>query len=649
MIGLILALALSENQFHPVVGDTRFEAGLDGHCAEFCGKFALIGGDNFRTAISDDGLRHALLSAPRQLRTNRCMPDKTFSALANAGKMNRFRVSCDRFARVKVKCMDAPGGRVRGRWRVHLAFKFLKRNRPRVSMRFLSQTRAFFMRMGNSQSRPPRDGLAVARVLLIMLLVCAGEFSTTAQESVRTPQGAIATFAPVVEKVVPTVVTVFTTQSMSKAVLPSPLSDEALREFFGGQVPQRQGKQTLEGLGSGVIVSADGYMLTTNHVVAKADEIMVGPNHVVAKADEIMVGLGAELRKYKAKKVGTDPGTDVALLKIDERNLPAITFADSDKARAGDVVLALGNPFGLRQTVTMGIISAVGRGGMGIVDYENFIQTDAAINMGNSGGALVDTEGRLLGINTAIFSRSGGSQGVGFAIPANLARDVMQSLREKGRVVRGYIGTSVQPLTPELAEAMKLKGQATGALVGEVVPKSPSEKAGMKTGDVITSVNGKKVSDARELRLMIGSMAPGTKVQIEVNREGQKKIFDIELAEMPAAAAEQAPEASPEESAQPEKTTVFGAVVVTDVNDDLRTALNLPKEIQGAVIVELDSASPAAQAGLREGDVIQEVNKQPVKNAKDLVALSKKLKPNEKILMRVYSQGRSSYVALELK
>src|SRR6266566_8010635 len=251
----------------------------------------------------------------------------------------------------------------------------------------LFKNEGILMGRRNSQSRPPRDGLAVASVLLIMLLVCAGEFSTTAQEPVRTPQGTIATFAPVVEKVVPTVVTVFTTQRVSKAVLPSPLSDEALREFFGGQVPQKQGKQTLEGLGSGVIVSADGYILTANHVVAKADEIMVG--------------LGAELRKYKAKKVGTDPGTDVALLKIEEKNLPAITFADSDKARAGDVVLALGNPFGLRQTVTMGIISAVGRGGMGIVDYENFIQTDAAINMGNSGGALVDTEGRLLGINSA--------------------------------------------------------------------------------------------------------------------------------------------------------------------------------------------------------------------------------------------------------
>ena len=362
-----------------------------------------------------------------------------------------------------------------------------------------------------------------------------------------------------------------------------------------------------------------------------------------------MVGLGTELRKYKAKKVGTDPGTDVALLKIEEKNLPAIAFANSEKARAGDIVLAIGNPFGLRQTVTMGIISAVGRGGIGIVDYENFIQTDAAINMGNSGGALVDTAGRLLGINTAIFSRSGGNQGVGFAIPANLARDVMQSLREKGRVVRGYIGASVQTLTPELAEAMKLKGEPSGALVGEVTPKSPSEKAGMKTGDVITSVNGKKISDSRELRLMIGSMPPGTNVQIEVNREGQSKIINVELAEMPAGAAEQDTEASPEENAQPEKATVFGGVAVADVTDEIRNALNLSKDIKGAVIAEIDADSPAAKAGLREGDVIQEVNKQPVKNAKDLVAISKRLKPDEKILIRVWSQGRSSFVALEPK
>jgi len=469
-----------------------------------------------------------------------------------------------------------------------------------------------------------------------MLCFSTSASSPEAQETAPTQPGVITSFAAIVEKVAPSVVTVFTTQTVSRTQVPFPFSDDTLRQLFGGQLPQRQGKQTLQGLGSGVIVSPDGYILTANHVVSGAEEIMIG--------------LGTELRKYKAKKIGTDPGTDVALLKIDERNLPGITFADSDKARAGDIVLAVGNPFGLRQTVTMGIISAVGRGGVGIVDYENFIQTDAAINMGNSGGALVDIKGELLGVNTAIFSRSGGNQGVGFAIPANLARDVMQSLREKGRVVRGYIGASVQTLTPELAEAMKLKGQPTGALVGEVAPKTPSEKAGMKTGDVITAVNGKKISDARELRLLIGSMAPGSKAQIQVNREGQTKIFDVQLAEMPAGVtAEGGPEASPEESAQPEKTTVFGGVAVADITEDIRTALNLPKEVLGAVIAEVDADSPAGKAGLREGDVIQEVNKQPVKNAKDLVGVSKKLKPNEKILIRVYSQGRSGYVALEPK
>jgi serine protease Do len=478
-------------------------------------------------------------------------------------------------------------------------------------------------------------GLLPLRILFAAaILLVYTSVSLVAAQTQNTREGIVTSFAPIVEKVAPSVVTVFTTQTVPRGLTTFPFSDDTLRQFFGGQLPQR-GKQTLQGLGSGVIVSPDGYILTANHVVSGAEEIMIG--------------LGNELRKFKAKKIGTDPGTDVALLKIDENNLPAINFADSDKARAGDVVLAIGNPFGLRQTVTMGIISAVGRGGMGIVDYENVIQTDAAINMGNSGGALVDVEGRLLGINTAIFTRSGGNQGIGFAIPANLAREVMRSLREKGRVVRGYIGASVQTLTPDLADAMKLKGQPTGALVGEIEPNAPAAKTGIKTGDLIAAVNGKKINDARELRLMIGSMPPGTKAQIEVNREGQTKTFDVQLAEMPPGAADESTETSSEETAQPEKTTVFGGVAITNITDDIRTALNLSKDIQGAVIADIDPDSPAAKAGLREGDVIQEVNKQPVKSAKDLVAVSKKLKSKEKILMRVYSQGRSSYVALEAK
>jgi len=443
-------------------------------------------------------------------------------------------------------------------------------------------------------------------------------------------------FAPVIKKVSPSVVNIYTTTTVKDPH--AFLNDPLLRRFFGGSGgSERRRQRTEQSLGSGVIVSSDGYILTANHVVDGADRVKVS--------------LSTGDQEYNAKVVGKDPPTDVAVLKLDmERALPAVTLGDSEKLEVGDVVLALGNPFGVGQTVTMGIISAVGRGGVGIVDYENFIQTDAAINMGNSGGALVDIKGELLGINTAIFSRSGGNQGVGFAIPANLARDVMQSLREKGRVVRGYIGASVQTLTPELAEAMKLKGQPTGALVGEVAPKTPSEKAGMKTGDVITVVNGKKISDARELRLMIGSMAPGSKAQMQVNREGQAKTFDVQLAEMPAGVTQEGgPEASLEESAQPEKTTVFGGVAVADITDDIRSALNLPKDVQGAVIAEVDADSPAGKAGLREGDVIQEVNKQRVKNAKDLVAFSKNLKPNEKILIRVYSQGRSGYVALEPK
>src|SRR5437773_2738136 len=474
-----------------------------------------------------------------------------------------------------------------------------------------------------------------AWLVIIWLCLATGRFSAAVQEPAQPQQGVTTTFAPVVEKVAPGVVTVFTTQTVSRGVTSFPFGDDTLRQFFGGQSPQTQGKQTLQGLGSGVIVSPDGYILTANHVVSGADEIMIG--------------LGNDLRRFKAKKIGTDPGTDVALLKIEENNLASVNFADSDKARAGDIVLAIGNPFGLRQTVTMGIISAVGRGGMGIVDYENFIQTDAAINMGNSGGALVEVEGRLLGINTAIFSRSGGNQGIGFAIPANLAREVMQSLRDKGRVVRGYIGTSVQTLTPEIADAMKLKGQPTGALVGEVEPNASAAKAGIKTGDVITAVNGKKVSDPRELRLMIGSMAPGTKAHMEINREGHAKTFDVQLGEMPPGTTNEGTETSSEETAQPEKTTVFGGVAVTTITEDIRTALNLPKDVQGAVIADIDADSPAAKAGLREGDVIQEVNKRPVKSAKDLVAISKKLKPTEKILIRVYSQGRSGFVALEPK
>lgn len=484
------------------------------------------------------------------------------------------------------------------------------------------------MQQSNLRPFAPR----ASRVLIAAVFSVAGFFTVTTALPEDQPKAAVlgpgTDFSPVVEKVTPSVVTIFT----SKTVKPDGnveglLDDPVLQRFFG-----QQGKaQKMRGLGSGVIVSADGYILTSNHVIDGADEILVG--------------LGAEKHERKAKKVGADPGTDLAVLKIDGKDLPVLTFADSDKLRPGQIVLAIGSPFGLTQTVTMGIVSAVGRGGLGIIDFANFIQTDAAINMGNSGGALVDTEGRLVGINSAILSRSGMNQGIGFAIPSNLAREVLPSLREKGRVIRGYIGTVLQSLTPELSSALKLK-EESGALVGEVESKSPAEKAGIKNGDVITAVNGKKVSDSRELRQMIGTMAPGTKAKLEVIRESDKKTVEVVLAEMPPPAAEDAAQQT-QQSRATQTSKMLGGVVIADVDDEVRQALNAPKDLQGAVIVEIDPSSAAGQAGLRQGDVIRELNKHPVKNAQEFVKVDQSLKTGEKVLLQVWSQGKTGYVALQ--
>src|SRR6266704_3288722 len=288
--------------------------------------------------------------------------------------------------------------------------------------------------------------------------------------------GSHASFAPVVKKVAPAVVKVFTTTRIHNTGfngMPDNM-DDMLRRFFGdqfeGRTPRRNhGPTKQEGIGSGVVVTRDGYILTNNHVVDGADEVKVALQ---------------DGREFTAKVIGRDPKTDVAVIRVDARDLPVVPMADSEKVEVGDVVLAIGNPFGIGQTVTTGIVSATGRSGAVGLDYEDFIHTDAAINPGNSGGALVDAEGRLIGINTAILSRSGGNQGIGFAIPANLAREVMESLVKEGKVTRGYLGVMIQDITPALAKQFKLKDN-TGALVGDVTPKSPAEKAGIKTGDII--------------------------------------------------------------------------------------------------------------------------------------------------------------------
>jgi Do/DeqQ family serine protease len=319
-------------------------------------------------------------------------------------------------------------------------------------------------------------------------------------------------YASVVRKVSPSVVNIYT----SKTLRFDPALQEYLRQMYGAdRVPN---ERRLQSLGSGIIVSSDGYILTNNHVVEGADEVKVS--------------LSNEKTVYDAKILGTDPQTDVAVVKVTAENLPAITFADSDKIEVGDVTIAIGDPFGVGQTVTMGIVSAKDRGGMGITSYEEFIQTDASINPGNSGGALVDANGRLVGMNTAILSRTGGNQGIGFAVPINLARYVMERIVVDGKVTRGYLGVKIKPLTSEIAKKFNLP-QQNGALIAEVTPGSPGERAGLKPGDIVTEFDGKPVADSRHLQLMVARKPPGSQVSIRIVRDGKDQTLTVQLGELP--------------------------------------------------------------------------------------------------------------------
>jgi serine protease Do len=460
--------------------------------------------------------------------------------------------------------------------------------------------------------------------------------------STASPLGA--SYAPIVKRVAPSVVKVLVTERAKNVPVQdmSPLfNNPGFREFFGDQFGQQfgQGRRGVmrqpqqEGLGSGVIVSADGYVLTNSHVVKGADTI------------KVTLGDGREL---SAKVVGTDPQTDLAVIKIDAKDLPAITFADSDKVEVGDRVLAVGNPFGIGQTVTSGMVSGLGRATLGL-DYEDFIQTDAAINPGNSGGALVDSEGRLIGVNTAILSRTGGFQGIGFAIPANLARNVMEQLAKTGKVVRGYMGVSVQDISPALADQFKLSDR-TGALVAEVVPGSPADKAGVKGGDVVTKFDGKEVKDARHLKLTVATIAPGTKVPAEVLRDGKHVKIELAIATLPkdGALARNRRGASEDDNGSyaDDDTGTLNGVAVGDLDAQARQEFDVPAKVRGALVTSVDPDSAAATAGLQPGDVIQEINRHPVKNADDAVKLTEKTE-SKKTLLRVWSQRGSRFVVVD--
>ena len=436
----------------------------------------------------------------------------------------------------------------------------------------------------------------------------------------------LTSFAPVVKMAAPSVVNIFTTRIVQEQVQRNPFhSDPFFRQFFGGgdgDGTEDNPRTRKEGsLGSGVIVSPNGYILTANHVVEDADVIKVS--------------IEGSKKEFTAHVIGKDKPSDVAVLKIDATGLPAIILADSEQLQVGDIVLAIGDPFGVGQTVTSGIISALGRNGLGFGRYEDFIQTDAAINPGNSGGALVDAEGRLVGINTAIISPNngdeGGSVGIGFAVPVNLARHVMERLIADGRVTRGYLGLSLDDLTPDLADEFNLPGQS-GALVDDVMPNTPAQRAGLKSGDVITSVNGKDIVDANTLTLIIAESSPGSTAKLNILRDGKPGTVDVILGVLPGSAGENNPA-----SLQTNRSTTdsLDGVTVDDLNRAVRRELGAPASLQGALVREVEDDSNAAQAGLVRGDVIMEINHHTVVDADSAIRWCESVK-GDHILLKVW-------------
>jgi serine protease Do len=433
--------------------------------------------------------------------------------------------------------------------------------------------------------------------------------------------------AEVAEAVKPSVVNISTTSTVTVDGSPfgDMFNDPFFRRFFGDQFDHPGGgkqKQRSSALGSGVIVSGNGYILTNNHVIKDADEIKV---------------LLTDKREFKGKVIGSDPKTDLAIVKIDARDLPVLPFGDSNALKTGDVVFAVGNPFGLNQTITMGIVSAVGRSNVGIADYEDFIQTDAAINPGNSGGALVSSDGRLVGINTAIFSTSGGYMGIGFAIPSNMARSVMDSIIKHGKVIRGWFGVSIQNLTKDLADEFGVKEQQ-GALVSDVMKGSPAEKAGIRRSDVIIAFNGKRVADAAALRNMVADTQPGSAAAVTVIRDKEEKTLTVTLGEMPADAGKSVRKA--------ERENALKGVSVQDLTPDLRKRLKIDEDVAGVVVADIESGSPA-QGVLARGDVIQQVNQRDVASSAEFEKLLAGLGAKDTVLLLIYRHGGAIYLTIK--
>lgn len=465
------------------------------------------------------------------------------------------------------------------------------------------------------KSRGPRFfGLLIICCLMITVLILPAIVQADMSEKDATE--VLSRFgeamAKVAEKVKPSVVNISTSRTVKTQRLPF-FDDPFFRRFFGEDFHAPQ-KRRVTNLGSGVIATSDGYILTNNHVIEGAEDILVKlPNG----------------KEYKGRVIGMDTRTDIAVIKIDEIGLTAIPWGDSDKLKVGEVVLAIGNPFGLNQTTTMGIISALGRSGIGITDYEDFIQTDAAINPGNSGGALTNIKGELIGVNTAIFSTTGGYQGIGFAIPSNMARNVMESILNQGRVVRGFLGVTIQELTQELAKQFNIKDEK-GVLLVDIAEGGPAEKGGLKIGDIIIEYDGKRIENTQQFRNIVAATKPGKTAKIKIVREGKPETVIVTIGELPI---------EPQVVSAAQFDNVLKGVFVTELTDEYRQKYNIPKRVSGVVVNNIDEESPALGI-LRNGDIIMEINRKAVLNTKEYNEIVSKIAKNQDVLLRI-ARGNS--------
>ncbi|MCS7203066.1 MAG: DegQ family serine endoprotease [Thermodesulfovibrio sp.] len=426
--------------------------------------------------------------------------------------------------------------------------------------------------------------------------------------------------AEVVQAVRPAVVNIYTTKKIKRPRIPFPFDDPFFRRFFDEEFSElfRPREFTQTSLGSGVIVDASGYILTNYHVIKGADEIKVKL---------------FDKRVFDGVVVGTDAKTDLAVLKIKAEGLRPIKWGDSDKLKVGETVIAIGNPYGLALTVTSGIVSATGRANVGIADYEDFIQTDAAINPGNSGGPLVNVRGELVGINTAIFSTTGGYQGIGFAIPSNMARVVMENLIKHKKVVRGWLGVTVQDLDPEMAKALKMK-EIKGAVVTDVYENSPAQKAKIQRKDIIISFDGKEVEDSAHLRNLVVNTPPGKTVKIEILRDGKTHTVTVNIEEQPANLKVTAAE------------SLLGGIYVEDLTNKLRSQYRIPNRINGVIVMSVDPNSPAYGI-LNKGDVIMEINNEKINSVRDFNRVANEV--SEYAIVWFYRQGKVLYTTLKAR